>query len=413
MIKENHSHMNKEKPELVAPSGDWASLVSAARSGANAVYFGIKNINMRHNAENFDILEIGKVMEFLRGEKMKGYLALNVPVYDSEIPKVKKILLTAKKNKVDAVILSDAAVFSAAKELGLKIHLSTQMNISNFEAVKFYAALGAERVVLSRECTLEDIRNIIKKIQKEKIKCDVETFIHGAMCVSISGRCFLSHHSFSKSANRGECFQPCRREFLIMDSDGETEYIIGKDYILSPKDLCTINFIDDLISSGIRAFKIEGRMRPPEYVRSVTSVYRQAIDSFRKGNLSTKLKERLFQKLTQTFNRGFEDGFYFAEPGKLGASLESVYKKVYIGEVRKFYKKIMVAEVLMMSGKIAPGDEILITGNKTPAGFLKVSKLEIEHKKVDEVVKGEAVGIKIPFAARKKDKVFLWKPRNK
>jgi len=405
--------MNKEKPELIAPAGSWASLASAVRSGADAVYFGVKNINMRHSAENFDILEIKKVMEYLHGKKVNGYLALNVSVYDSEIRKVKKILREAKKSKVDAVILSDAAVFKEAKELDLKIHLSTQANVSNFEAVKFFASLGAERIVLARECTLKDIENIIRKIRKEKINCKVETFIHGAMCVSISGRCFLSHHSFSKSANRGACLQPCRREFVITDPEDEkVRYVLGKDYVLSPKDLCTIDFIDRLMTSDISAFKIEGRMRPPEYVRVVTSVYRRAIDAFGEKKLDKKLTEELRQKLTQTFNRGFEDGFYFAKPGELGARPESAYKKVYIGKVRKFYRRIMVAEVIVMSGKLVLDDELLITGKKTPAGFLKVSKMEIKHKAVDSCRKGEAVGIKLPFIARRNDKVFIWKPKN-
>ena len=409
----NPKPTRKEKPELIAPAGSWASLTSAVRSGADAVYFGIKSINMRHNAENFDILEIKKVMEYLHGKKVNGYLALNVLVYDAEIRKVKRILKEAKKSKVDAVILSDAAVFKEAKELGLKIHLSTQANVSNFEAVKFFAALGAERIVLARECTLRDIENIIRKIRKEKINCRVETFIHGAMCVSISGRCFLSHHSFSRSANRGACLQPCRREFIITDPEDENvRYVLGKDYVLSPKDLCTIDFIDRLIISGISAFKIEGRMRSPEYVRGVTSVYRRAIDAFGEKKLNKKLKEELRQKLTQTFNRGFEDGFYFAKPGELGARPESAYEKVYVGEVRKFYKKIMVAEVVVSSGKLQLDDELLITGKKTPAGFLKISKMEIKHKSVDLCRKGEAVGIKVPFLARRNDKVFLWKPKN-
>jgi len=405
--------MNKKKLELIAPAGSWASLTSAVQSGADAVYFGVKNINMRHNAENFDILEMKKVMEYLHGKKVKGYLALNVLVYDSEIRKVKKILKEAKKSKVDAVILSDMAVFGLAKELDLKIHLSTQANVSNFEAVKFFASLGAERVVLARECTLRDIEVITQKIRKEKINCRVETFIHGAMCVSISGRCFLSHHSFSKSANRGACLQPCRREFVITDPEDEkVRYVLGKDYVLSPKDLCTINFIDRLVTSGIGAFKIEGRMRSPEYVRGVTSVYRRAIDAFGENKLNKKLKKELRQELTRTFNRGFEDGFYFAKPGELGARPETAYEKVYIGKVRKFYKKIMVAEVIVSSGKLTLGDELLVTGKKTPAGFLKVSKMEIKHKAVDSCLKGEAVGIKLPFLARRNDKVFLWKSKN-
>ncbi|MFH1395345.1 MAG: U32 family peptidase [Candidatus Omnitrophota bacterium] len=401
--------MIKNKPELTAPAGDWPSLYSAVESGADAVYFGIKGINMRHSAENFDVLEIKKVMAYLHKNEVKGYLALNVVVYNSEISKIKRILKEAKKCKVDAVILFDTAVLALAKSLGLKTHLSTQASVSNFEAVKFFSVLGVKRIVLARECVLKDIKAIIQKCRKEKVNCEIETFVHGAMCVSISGRCFLSHQSFFKSANRGECLQPCRREFVITDRDNECDYVLGENYLLSPKDLCTIKFIDVLIEAGIDAFKIEGRMRSPEYVRIVTAVYRKAIDAAMLGKLTEELKEKLFQKLKCTFNRGFEEGFYFGGPGGLGETSESMYEKEYVGEVIKFYKKISVAEISIMSGRLKKGDKILISGKRTPAGFAEVREMEIKHKSVDDAAKGTAVGIKLPFLVHAKDKVFLWK----
>lgn len=400
--------MERKKPELAAPSGDWSSLHSAIAAGADAVYFGIKGLNMRSSASNFDILEIGKVMDVLHAKGRKGYLALNTLVYDNELSKAKKILEASSASGVDAVILWDMAALSMAKELGLAIHLSTQAGVSNFEALRAYSSLGVERVVLARECSLSDIRNMTRRIAEEKLNCAIEVFIHGAMCVSVSGRCFLSQHSFGKSANRGECIQPCRREFTVMDTDGECRYVVGKDYVLSPKDLCTIGFIDKLISAGIGAFKIEGRMRPPEYVRVVTSVYRTAIDSFFDEKLDDELKTELLTKLEGTFNRGFEEGFYFSAPGDLGSSRRSRYEKTYLGEVTKFYKKINVAEIHITSKGLKTGQKILVTGKATPAGFAEVAEMQIDHKSVRSVRKGESVGVKLPFAVRPKDKVFLW-----
>ncbi len=401
--------MNVKKPELVAPSGGWSALESAVRAGADAVYFGIRGINMRQGASNFDILEMSKVMDRLHAEGKKGYLALNVLIYNNELGKIEKILRTAKETGVDAVVLWDMAALSIARELGLKTHLSTQASVSNFEALKLYSALGVERIVLARECTLKDIKKITSRIAEEKINCKVEAFIHGALCVSVSGRCFLSQDTFSKSANRGECIQPCRREFVIKDVDGECEYILGRDHILSPKDLCTLNIIDKLITSGISAFKIEGRIRPPEYVSVVTSVYRAAIDAFFDENLDQKLKENLLGKLKKSFNRGFSEGFYEGRPYDLGGTVQKEYEKVYLGEVRKFYKKIGVAEIMVLNGSLKSGQKILITGRKTPAGFTEVSGMEIDHEVVEHVPKGNAVGVKVPFVVRPKDKVFLWK----
>lgn len=400
----------KKRPEIIAPAGDWETLTTAADSGADGVYFGIKEINMRYAAGNFDILEIKKVMKHLHERGKKGYLALNVFVYNKELAKVKKILAEAKKTKVDAVIVWDMAVLSLAKELGLNIHLSTQASVANFEAVKFYSSLGVKRIVLARECTLEDIKEIIKKIKKEKIECDIETFVHGAMCVSISGRCFLSQDAFSKSANRGECLQPCRREYYIRDvQEEDKEFLLGKDYILSPRDLCTIDFLDELIEAGIGAFKIEGRMRPPEYVKVVTESYRALVDAYFKGAVSDKLKDSLKKDLSKVYNRGFTNGFYFGTPSDFGARPEKEYEKVYLGEVIKFYKKIGVAEIIVNNGELRTGQEVLVTGKNTPANFAQIDEIEIEHKPISVAAKGTKVGIKLPFEVKRKDKVFIWR----
>jgi len=406
--------MKKLKPELLAPAGSWGALTTAVTYGADSVYFGIKGMNMRHMADNFDVSELKKVMDYLHDKKKKGYLTLNTIVMDSELNKVKAILRSAKTAKVDAVILWDMAVFSMARELGLNIHLSTQASVSNIEAIKVFAKLGAKRVVLARECTLKDIREIIKAMKHNKIHCEVEAFIHGAMCVSISGRCFLSELSFGKSANKGKCLQPCRREFIIKDTDGESEYIIGKDYVLSPKDLCAIDFLDEMMEAGIHAFKIEGRMRAPEYLMVTTSVYRHAIDSYFSKGLTSGPKKKLKERLKTVYNRGFSSGFYFGHPQDARSrGLEHVYEKIFLGEVTRFFKKISVAEVRIRSGKLRLKDQLLFIGKTTPANVCFIGEMQQEQKNVKEVKKGEIVGVKLPFIVKPKDKVFLWRKKKR
>jgi putative protease len=402
---------NIKKPELLSPAGNMSCLLSAIEAGADAVYFGIKNLNMRHEASNFDILEIKKVMKRLHDNGLKGYLALNILVYDNELSQVKRIIKEAKKAKVDGIICWDMAVINLAKEAGLKINISTQASVANFEAVKFYSKLGADKIILARECPLKDIRNIKKQIVKNKLGCKLEAFIHGAMCVSVSGRCFLSEEAFGKSANRGRCLQPCRREYLIRDTDKEAEYIIGKDYILSARDLCSLGFVDKLIEAGIDSFKIEGRMRKAEYVKEVTSAYRRAIDAYFDGKLSLKLKKELQKRLDGVYHRTYSEGFYFKSPSSGQGLVERDYEKVYLGDVRKYFKRIGVAEVIIRAGMLKAGDKILISGPKTPASFSKVSEIEINHKRVKKAKKDEIIGLKVASRVRPDDKVFIWKKK--
>jgi putative protease len=409
--KSQSKKINIKKPELLAPAGNMSSLLSAIEAKADAVYFGIKNLNMRHEASNFDVLEIKKVMKHLHDNGLKGYLALNVLVYDNELPKIKNIIKEAKKAKVDGIICWDAAIINIAKEAKLDINISTQASVSNFEAVKFYNDLGAKKIILARECSLKIIKDIISKIKKHKLHCQIETFIHGAMCVSISGRCFLSEEAFGKSANRGKCLQPCRREYIITDKDKEAEYIIGEDYILSARDLCSIEFIDKLIEAGIKSFKIEGRMRQPEYVKEVTSAYRKAIDAYFNNSLTLKLKKTLKKKLEGIYHRSYSDGFYFKKPPSGQAVVERSYDKIYLGDVRKYFNKIGVAEIIIRAGLLKAGDKILISGPKTPATFSEISEIEINYKRVKKALKGQIVGIKVPSRVRPKDKLFIWKKK--
>lgn len=404
------SNKIKTRPELLSPAGDWPSLQTAIDSGADAVYFGLKGINMRYSADNFEPLEMKKVMALLHDNNKKGYLALNTIIYNSETDKIKKILEQAQTAEVDAVILWDMAVLNLARDIGLEIHLSTQASVANFPAVKYYASLGVKRIVLARECSLSDIRDIIKQIDKEKLSVEIETFIHGALCVSQSGRCFLSHHSFDKSANRGQCLQPCRREYKITDiDDDQHQYILGQDYILSPQDLCTLDFIDKLIEAGIASFKIEGRMRSPEYIREVTSAYREAIDAHSQDQLDDKLKQKLYKKLEQAYNRGLGQGFFLEKPEDTGSRIGTGARdKIFLGEIVNFYNKVSVAALKIKNASLKPGDQVLVYGKNTPAQIITVDDLQINGQSVQKGERGEEVGLKLPFKARRKDKVFLF-----
>lgn len=404
--------MIKNKPELLSPAGNWASLIAAAENGADSVYFGVKGINMRQMANNFEISEIKKAVSYLHENGRKGFLTLNTIVMNDELDKIRQILEEAKKAKVDAVILWDLAVFAIAKELGLSIHVSTQASISNISALEFYAGLGAKRVVLARECTLARIKEIKSQAEEKNISCGIEAFIHGAMCLSISGRCFMAYYTHGQSANRGECTQPCRREYEIKSVEGDENFIIGRDYVMSPKDLCTIDFIDQLIDAGIDSFKVEGRMRSPEYARVVTKVYREAIDAHLEGRLNDDLKSAMKERLAQVYNRGFSNGFYFGKPdGAKSDQLGHVYEKVYVGEVKKYYKKISVVDILVRTGRLKKGEEILFIGKTTPACMATIEEMQQNNVFVDEVGRGQHAGIKILFKANPKDKVFLWKRR--
>ncbi len=408
-----------KKPELVCPAGDWSSLITAVDSGADSVYFGIKGMNMRARAGNFDILELKKITDYLHAKHKKGFLALNTIIKNSEIDKVNKILHAAKDANIDAVILSDMSVLQMAKELGLKPHLSTQASVSNSKAVSFFSTLGVKRIVLSRECTLEDQKNIIEYIHHNNISVEIEVFIHGAMCVSVSGRCFLSLHTFGKSANRGECMQPCRREYTIIEKNDrgygkEAEYIIGSDYIMSPQDLCTIDFIDKIMDAGVNSLKIEGRMRSKEYVRTVVSTYRKAIDLHFEKKLTPELKTTYKKELGTVYNRGFSEGFYFGRPFNwINSKLEQKNEKIFVGDVTNYFKKIGVAEVLIRYKELNKGDKIFISGKKTPGQFAVAEELQQNHKSVQTVKRGELLGLKVPFRVRINDKIYIWREKNK
>jgi putative protease len=388
----------KSRCELLAPAGNFASLIAAVSAGADAVYFGLKEFNMRANAKNFSIADLKKIKKISenKNRNVKKYLTLNTIIYDEEVKKIDNILKKVKPY-IDAVICWDFSVIELCKKNKIPFHISTQASVANKKSALFYKKLGAERVVLARELSLKQIKEISKVI-------DTEVFIHGAMCVSESGRCFTSQFLFNRSANRGDCLQPCRRSYTINDEEGN-ELVLENNTVMSAKDLCTLPFINKIKAAGVKAFKIEGRNREPEYVDTVVRVYRKAID--KKLN-EKQIKEEL-KELNKVYNRGFSSGFYLGTPTNDDfARVEhssSSQRKEFIGEVVHYFPKVSVAAIKINAGEIKIGDELLIMSEKTGLVRHKIDRIEINRNSVSTAVKGNEVGIKI-FGVRKKDLVY-------
>lgn len=386
--------MVKQKHELLSPAGDFPSLIAAVEAGADAVYFGLRDFNMRDSAKNFlisDLKEIGNICG-----KVKKYLTLNTIIYDEELKRVEKTIKKVK-GKVDAIICWDLSVINLCKKYKIPFHVSTQASVSNIESARFYKKLGAERIVLARELNLTQIKKISKIIP-------VEVFIHGAMCVSVSGRCFTSQFIHCRSANRGQCTHPCRRAYIIKDEEGN-ELKLENSRVMSAKDLCALPFIEKLKSAGIVAFKIEGRNRNPDYVSTVTQVYREALDN----KLTKEKTNELIEKLKRVYNRGFSSGFFIRSPTNDDFSKsedgEQTESKKIIGRVEKYWPNISVAAIKVF-GKLKVGDEIFIIGKQTGIKRVKIETMQINYKPVSEVEKGQEVGIKVP-ECKKNDDVYL------
>jgi len=393
------------KPELLAPAGDWSMLNVAIKSGANAVYFGIQKLNMRAMANNFKIDELSKIVDYCGSFKVKTHLTLNTIVFEEELQELDSIISSAKSAGIEMIICWDMSVIKKCIEYHIPICISTQASVSNSEAVKFYNDLGAKRIVLARECTLDKIKEI-----KAKTDVEIETFIHGAMCIALSGRCFMSHEIFGKSANRGECLQPCRREYQVIDNDEKFSLGLGEDYVLSPKDLCTIEFIDKLIEAGIDSFKIEGRKRSPEYIAKVVSVYRKAIDLYFENNLTPEIQSGFITELKKVYNRGFSTGFYLGQPGsdsftKIYGSIATT-KKVYVGRVINYYKKNKIVFIKAEAESINAGDSIYIIGNTTGLVELQLTKIMKEEKELKHAEKGSEITFECNELVRANDRVY-------
>jgi U32 family peptidase len=410
------------KPNILAPVGNFISLKTAINAGCDEIYFGIKGFNMRAGAQNFLLKDIIKIVKLCHDNKVKAFLALNTIIYENELKKLDLILRSAKKAGVDAIIAWDMAVVEKANLWGFDIHLSTQSSISNYESLKSYKKKikNLKRVVLARECSLVDIKKIALKIKKDKLDVGLEIFVHGAMCVSVSGRCFMSQEVFNKSANRGECLQPCRRKYLVKDCEENNEFIIGEDYVMSPNDLCTMPFIEKLIDSGVESFKIEGRNRNPEYVSTVVSCYKTIVDYYmqykfkiKRNNIEKKdfndLKKQLVNRLKSVYYRGFSSGFFMGKPirewSKIYGSKSKEYKQ-YVGKVINYYTKISVCEVKVESYPVKVGDNIIFMGPTTGLERQTIEEIHNISGKIIKAKKGDLITIKTNKKIRKNDLLY-------
>jgi putative protease len=411
----NHSDI-----EIMAPAGNFESLNAAIQGGANSVYFGVGTLNMRsHSANNFTADSLKEIVDICKKARVKSYLTLNIVIYDQDIPAMRDAIDKAVEAGVSAIIASDMAVILYARERGMEVHISTQLNVSNILSLKYHAQF-ADVIVLARELNLNQIKDISDTIEREQIKgpsgelLKLELFCHGALCMAVSGKCYLSLHEYNASANRGNCYQICRRSYEVKDKETGNTLEVDNKYIMSPKDLSTILFVDKIIDSGIRVFKIEGRARAPEYVKRVTSAYREAADAVCEGRYTPELAKKLEEGVSEVFNRGFWDGYY--QGAKLGEWSEvygnkATKKKIYVGKVTNFFSNLSVAEVLIEAGEIRIGDEILIIGTSTGVIEYTVGEIRTNLEPVEVAVKGEfcSLPIREGVKLRRSDKIYLWR----
>ncbi len=401
--------------EIMAPVGSRESLAAAIQAGANSVYFGIGQLNMRsHSANHFTIDDLRDIASTCNSHGIKTYLTVNTIIYDGDIDTMHEIVDAAKEAHISAVIASDVAVMTYCNRIGVEVHLSTQLNISNIEALRFYAQF-ADVVVLARELNMDQVAAIYRQIEEQHI-CGpkgelirIEMFCHGALCMAVSGKCYMSLHNANRSANRGECVQICRRSYTVTDNETGNQLEIDNKYIMSPKDLKTIRFIDRMMESGVRVFKIEGRARGPEYVYTVVSCYREAIGSVIDGTFTEERKDGWDERLATVFNRGFWDGYYQGQTlGEWNKHYGSAAteKKVLVGKVMKYFSKLSVAEVAVEATSFDRGDRLLITGPTTGVMYLDATEIRYDLHPVDTAQQGWRVSIPVSGKVRPNDKLF-------
>lgn len=409
--------MNRGEFEVMAPVGSWESLRAAIDAGADAVYFGIQGLNMRsRSANNFTVDNLHEIVALCESEGVKTYLTVNTIIYDGDMEKLHAIVDAARDARVTAIIASDIAAILYARSVGVEVHISTQVNVTNVEAVRFYAQ-WADVMVLARELSLEQVAAIHRAIVEEGIRgprgelVRIEMFCHGALCMAVSGKCYLSLHEMNSSANRGACTQICRRGYTVRDSETGDELEIDNKYIMSPKDLKTIHFLNKMIDAGVRVFKIEGRARGAEYVRIAVECYNEAINAVIDGTYTEEAVARWDDRLGQIFNRGFWDGYYLGQrlgewSMKYGSS--ATRTKVYAAKGVRYFSNIGVAEFLMEAGELHVGDEIVITGPTTGAVIMTVDEIRVDLKPVEKAVKGDSFSIKVDKKIRPSDKLYKW-----
>lgn len=407
--------MKKQNVEIMAPAGGFDSMMAAIQGGANSIYFGVEQLNMRARATmNFGLEDIKEVAETCQKHNVRTYITLNTIIYDHDLTVVKTIVNAAKEAGITAIIAADQAVIAYARSVSMEVHISTQVNVTNIETVKFYS-LFCDTIVLARELSLTQVKKITDAIQHEQIKgpsgrlIEIEIFVHGALCMAVSGKCYLSLHTHNSSANRGACIQNCRRTYKVIDEEEGYELKIDNEYIMSAQDLCTIEFIDQVIDSGVKVLKIEGRGKGPEYVKTVTECYREAADAYLEGTFTAEKAKVWKDKMEQVFNRGFWSGYYLGqELGKWTDTSGSKAKmrKVYIGKGNKYFTKIGVAEFQIESHNLSVGDSVLITGPTTGAIETIVEEIHTQNGAVTQAVKGDLCSIKLDKPIRKSDKLY-------
>ncbi len=414
--------MKRTDFEIMAPVGSRESLAAALKAGANSVYFGIGKLNMRsHSANAFTIEDLKEIAAICHEHGVQSYLTVNTIIYGEDIPTMREIIDAAKEAQISAVIASDVAVMTYCREVGQEVHLSTQLNISNIEALKFYAQF-ADVVVLARELNMWQVRDIYQQIVEQNIRgpkgdlIRIEMFCHGALCMAISGKCYLSLQNAGRSANRGECVQICRRGYEVTDIETGTQLNVDNKYIMSPRDLKTIRFIDVMMNAGVRVFKIEGRARGPEYVYTVVKAYDEAINAVLDGGFTDARKDAWDKELSTVFNRGFWDGYY--QGARLGEWCEvygsrATEKKVYVGKCMKFFSKIGVAEFLIENEDLHVGDKILVTGTTTGALIQPCDEIRFDLEPVETATRGQHISIKVNDRVRVNDKLYVLQPADR
>jgi putative protease len=407
--------MTAKDIEIMAPVGSYESLHAAIQGGANSVYFGIGKLNMRsRSSKNFTLKDLEEISKVCREHGIRSYITLNTIIYDGELEEMKQIVDAARANGISAIIASDLAVIQYTRSQGVEVHMSTQTNITNIEAVKFWAHF-ADVMVTARELTLKQVADITRQIEEEQIKgpsgnlVQIEIFAHGALCMAVSGKCYLSLDNMNSSANRGACLQMCRRGYKVSDLDGEHELEIDNEYIMSPKDLKTVDFLDKILKAGVRVLKIEGRGRSADYVKLVSRVYREAADAYFEGNYNRENIERWNKELATVYNRGFWDGYY--QGRKMGEWTEqygslATRRKEYIGKVTNYFTKIGVAEIKIETRELNVGDEIQINGPTTGVYEAVIGEIRVDEKNAPKAVKGELCSLPTTELVRRMDKVF-------
>lgn len=401
--------------EIMAPVGSYESLMAAVQSGADSVYFGVGQLNMRSRSSfNFTLDDLFRIVSIAREHGVKTYLTVNTILYDEDLPAMRQVMDRARSEGIDAVIVSDQAAIYYARSIGLEVHLSTQLNVSNLETVAFYARY-ADVVVLARELDLRQVRAIYDGIRARGIQgprgelVKIEMFAHGALCMAVSGKCYLSLHDSSCSANRGNCRQICRRSYEVRDRDTGAELVVENQYIMSPKDLCTIDFLDRFIAAGVRVLKIEGRARSGEYVKRVVECYDEALRAIESGTYTPDCAAAWKERLATVFNRGFWGGYY---TGQRAGEWSKAYgssatkRKVYVGKVTNFFKNLSVAEVLIEAAPLHVGEELLIMGESTGVVEFTPEEIRVDQKAVETALQGEYCSVKVPRLIRRGDKLY-------